>query len=312
MGPRHDGRRAQVHRTGGTPILPRVRPAVDVVVPFLDDERSLHALLKRLRELELGPEDTVVVVDNRPRSGAATPAPEVLRAPERQSSYYARNRGVARGSAPWLLFLDADVLAPADLVDRYFAEAPDERTAVLAGAIEDLPPERPGLAGRYARLSRALNDDNTWRPGFAYAQTASAAVRREAFEAADGFLEVRSGGDADLCFRLAQAGWRIERRPRAVVRHRSRASVRGLVRQYLRYGSGAAWLERRYPGFAPARSPGSVALQVIRGEVAAARALARRDRDGAVRHALDPVCTAAFALGRRLPNDVGSSADRHG
>ena len=37
-----------------------------------------------------------------------------------------------------------------------------------------------------------------------YAQTAHCAVRRSAFEAVGGFREdIRSGGDADLCFRLA-------------------------------------------------------------------------------------------------------------
>jgi GT2 family glycosyltransferase len=177
---------------------------------------------------------------------------------------------------------------------------------VLAGAIRDVPPTGGGrLARRYARVSRPLSDDNAWRPGFAYAQTASAMVRRGAFEAVGGFAEVRSGGDADLCFRLVAEGWAIERRPEAAVEHRSRASLRGLVRQYLRYGSGAAWLERRYPGFAPARGRAQTAIAVARGHVLAARALARGDTDGALRLALDTTCRCAFELGRSVPNEPG-------
>jgi GT2 family glycosyltransferase len=275
-----------------------MRPAVDVVVPFLGDERALLALLDRARELELQSGDSLTVVDNSPTSAGPPPAPEVLRAPERQSSYYARNRGAARGQAPWLLFLDADVTAPPDLVDRYFADPIPEKTGVLAGTIEDVAPTGGSrLALRYAKVSHPLDDKNTWRPGFAYAQTASAAVRRTAFDEIGGFAEVRSGGDADLCFRMAEAGWRIERQPGAVVNHRSRATLKALIRQYMRYGAGAAWLEARYPGFAPTMRARPVTLEVLRG-------LLSGDGDRAARRAVYPLCEAAFAVGQRLSNDV--------
>src|SRR4051794_11019614 len=98
------------------------RPAVDVVVPFLGSDSALLAVLERMRKLALRAGDSLVLVDNRPDPPAGSAQPQVVRAPARQSSYHARNRGAARGEAPWLLFLDADVLAPPDLIDRYFAE----------------------------------------------------------------------------------------------------------------------------------------------------------------------------------------------
>jgi GT2 family glycosyltransferase len=278
------------------------RPHIDVIVPFLGSDAELRALRERLRALELRPGDNLLVVDNRPRAHAAPPDQSVVRAPDRQSSYHARNRGAAEGEAPWLVFVDADVLPSPELLDQYFSGGVDERTAVLAGAIQDVPGS--GIAGRYAQLARSLSDDNVWRPGFPYAQTASAAVRREAFESVGGFDEVRSGGDADLCFRLARAGWRIERRPGARVQHRGRSSLRALLRQYLRYGAGAAWLEARHPGFAPRRRARDVVREVLLGELAAVRALGRRDADEALRLGLGSICSAAFEVGRRLPNDA--------
>jgi GT2 family glycosyltransferase len=274
-------------------------------VPFLGDERALLAVLDRARKLELRSDDALTVVDNSPTPAGKPPAPEVLRAPERQSSYYARNRGAAHGQAPWLLFLDADVMAPPDLLDRYFAEPIAEKTGVLAGTIEDVPPTGGSrLALRYPTVAHPLDGDNTWRPGFAYAQTASAAVRRTAFDEIGGFAEVRSGGDADLCFRIAEVGWKVERRPGAVVQHRSRATLHALIRQYLRYGAGAAWLDARYPGFAPTMRARPVTVDVLRGALSAARASVRGDVDRAARRAVYPVCQAAFAVGQRLSNDA--------
>jgi mycofactocin glycosyltransferase len=282
-----------------------VRPAVDVVVPFAGSDAQLDALIARLGALALRDDDTLVIVDNRPAGAAARPRPGVVRAPDVQCSYHARNHGVRSGQAPWLVFIDADVLPPPDLVDRYFEHDVDDRTAVLAGGIRDVTPVNgTRIALRYARLARPDNDENVWRPGFEYAQTGNAAVRRAAFEAVGGFVEVRSGGDAELCFRLAEAGWGIERRRQALVEHHSRASMRALVRQHLRYGAGTEWLDARYPGLAPPRrGPPRVLVGSLRRGLTSATALARGDRDRAARDAVESVCSVAFELGRRLPND---------
>jgi GT2 family glycosyltransferase len=281
------------------------RPAVDVVVPFAGADDELRALRERLRTLALGARDTLVVVDNRPTAQRSETVGGMIAAPDRRSSYHARNRGAALGRSPWLLFLDADVAAPPDLLDRYHQPPTQERTAVLAGAIHDIPPVRGSrITRRYARLSRPLSDANTWREPFAYAQTANAMVRRSAFESVGGFAEVRSGGDADLCFRLAAEGWEIERRPGAVVEHRSRGSLRKLIMQYARYGAGAQWLEAQYPGFAPEHGAGESAATLARGYVDAVRALIRRESDEAARLALDATCRSAFDLGRRFSNEV--------
>ena len=91
---------------------------------------------------------------------------------------------------------------------------PGERTAVLAGGIID----RPGSVGVGRRMTAErgqMSQRSTLdRAGTPYAQTANCAVRRSAFAAVGGFDEAaRSGEDADLCFRLAAAGWGLEERP---------------------------------------------------------------------------------------------------
>ena len=62
-------------------------------------------------------------------------------------------------------------------------------------------------------------------------------------------------------------------RPSAVVTHHNRVTLRALARQRARHGSGAAWLDRHYPGrFPPARSLGK--LKWSAGAAGRSRAIA--------------------------------------
>jgi hypothetical protein len=283
------------------------RPGVDVVVPFAGSAAALGELVARLEALALAPGDTLTIVDNRPPGAEWVDG--VLRAPERQSSYFARNAGARVGSNTWLLFIDADVEPASDLVERYFDEPASDQTAVLAGGVTDEQIDaagRPPMAARYVVLRASMSQANTLLDGpWSYAQTANCAIRRAAFEAVGGFRDrVRSGGDADICFRLRGAGWEIESRERAVVVHRSRTSLRKLLLQQARHGSGAAWLSREHPGsFARAPWPG-LAKWTFESMGRAAAAAARGRRDAALVTALDPLVKWAFELGRMFPNEV--------
>lgn len=275
------------------------REAIDVVVPVAAGADGVRAVLERMRGLALREGDTLTVVDNR---GAGVQSPEVIVATEVATSYHARNAGAARGGAPWIAFLDADVEAPADLLDRLLDPAPGERTGVVAGGVVDRHGDRP--AERYAELKASMSQEVTLGHGeWAFAQTANALVRRTAFEAIDGFREdVRSGGDADLCWRLRAAGWGLEARPDAAVVHRNRATIPAMLGQRFRHGSGAAWLGREHPGALPRRHWPGLALWATRRAANGLACLARGDRDGALLGLLDGPAVWAFELGRLVPN----------
>jgi len=274
------------------------RPPVDVVVPFRGTEAALAATRAALARLRLREGDTLHVADNRPGGDAGG----------RASSYFARNRGAARGANPWILFLDADVEPAPDLLDRHLDPVPAPGTGLLAGAIED-EPAGPGAppALRYAALTAAMGHDRSLSDlgPWAFAKTANAMVRRSALEGAGGFAEgIRSGGDADLAYRLRAAGWGIEVRPQARVLHRNRATVPALLRQLARHGAGAAWVAARHPGALPARSLPGLTRWTGRRWRAALVARRRGHADLALVAALDPLAAWAFELGRRLPNDT--------
>jgi len=284
------------------------RPSVDVVLPFRGSDAQLALVLQRLAGLDLEPGDSATVADNRPgaRDADGPGGVRVLGAGEIRTSYHARNRAAAQGRADWLVFLDADVLAPKDLLARYFGPVPGDGVGVLAGAVIDQEPVEDESTGasRYGWLKSSMSQEITLADDrWAFAQTANAAVRRTAFEQVGGFeAGVRSGGDADLCFRVRAAGWELERRERAAVVHRNRQTVPRMLAQRARHGAGAAWLSERWPGALPARRwPGLVWWSVRRawtGLVAAGRG----DRDGALLGLLDGLAVWAFELGRLIPN----------
>jgi hypothetical protein len=279
---------------------------VDVVLPFKGSDADLGRVAERLAALTTGPGDTLTIADNRPgATGATIRGPvRIVGAGAKQTSYFARNAGAAAGDAPWLVFLDADVLPPPDLLDRYFEPEPAETTGVLAGAVVDEEPATDTAASRYAYLKSSMSQEITLADdAWPFAQTANAAVRREAFAQERGFEDsVRSGGDADLCFRLRAAGWALERRPGAAVVHRNRATIPRMLAQRARHGAGAGWLARRWPGAMPRRRWPGLAWWSAKRAAHGLKAAIRHDRDEALLGLLDGPTVWAFELGRLIPN----------
>jgi GT2 family glycosyltransferase len=277
-----------------------------VVVPFAGSDAELEAVARTVGRLSRRDGDSAVVVDNRstrlpPRTLDGV---QIVPAPECQSSYFARNRGAGHGEAEWLLFIDADVTPPADLIERYFERPPGERAGLLAGGIVDAEVGSPTAVSRYLTESSSMSQDNTLRGDWPYAQTANCAVKRAAFEDIHGFNdEIRSGGDADLCFRLRAAGWELETRDEAAVDHHARSSLRSMVRQRARHGSGAAWLNRAYPGSFPAAWMSLFRWTLVEALRAPVRLL-RGDRQRVSRELVAQASSWAFHLGRFLSNRV--------
>ena len=301
------------------PELPgEERPPVAIVVPFAGDALEGERLLDALEAVRTGEDDELVVVDNSPTATVRErPRVRVVHAAEERSSYYARNAGALAARAPWLLFLDGDCRPAPWILDAFFAPAPGANAGAVGGGI--LSQDRGSLVERYSSATLLSPALALAHPDGPYAVTANLLVRRSAWERLGGFAEgVRSGGDVDFCWRLQEDGQELEYRPHAAVVHQHRSTLPGLLRQYRRYGSGAGWLSRRYPG---ARGPrvrwvelrgGLVDIAAARFELAGSRLLtfacgiaALMGRLGSNRPAATPVREGgwhAVALAERFPD----------
>lgn len=287
-----------------------------MVVPFKGSATQLADLQGRLASLETEPGTTVTIVDNTPGRGPVA-APEggkvrVIHAGEIATPSFARNRGAEVGDGEWIVFVDADVAVPSDLLHRYFDPPPGERTGLLAGGIKDaeVPPTGPAVA-RYAYIRRFMSQADTMRFGdWAFPKTANVACRRTAFEEVGGFRDhIRAGEDADLTFRMRAAGWALEPREDAAVVHHNRQTARGFALQKLGHGAGAGWLAREYPGAFPARGRAGLLWWGVRHlTTGLLEALRARDRDRAIWAVFDPLELLAHEFGRSLPNERPLSA----
>ncbi len=277
------------------------RPLVSVVVPFGggNPQRVRASLLA----LDLTDGDEVIVADNSP-GGDASALAEVARvvpATGERSSYHARNRGAQAASGHWLLFIDADCRPEAQLLRSFFEPPPAKGTGAVAGEILG-EPEQPALAARYARDRKVLSQtDGHYGRGRAIAATGNLMVRAIAFRKLGGFIEgIRSGGDVDFCLRLQEAGWALEFRPEAVVRHAHRDTVTGLLLAFARYGSGSRWLHERYPAVGR-RWPLSV-RELVRVGGDAARHGLRGEREAAAFRLIDGAGLLAHNAGWAASN----------
>jgi len=261
-------------------------PSYDLVVPTTG-RASLRALLDALAAGEGPLPEQVILVDDRPRPDASLPAGDlplpvrVVRGPARGPAA-ARNAGWRAGLAPWVAFLDDDVVPPPDW--RAALAADLERAGARTGAVQGrirvpLPPDRAPTD--WERNVAGL-EDARWA-------TADMAYRREALAAVGGFDERFPRAyreDADLGLRVISAGWEIARGDRVVLHPVPPAAADVSLRKQagnaddvlMRALHGRGWRERA--GVPAGRRPRHAAT-ALAGVIAVAAQAARAVRSGA-------------------------------
>jgi mycofactocin glycosyltransferase len=256
------------------PMLePAVAGATDeiaVVVPAHDRADLLAACLR-----SIGDAREVVVVDDGSRDPAAIAAvteaagARLVTRAHSAGPATARNDGIAATTAPWVAFVDSDVLPSPGWLATLAGHLADERLAAVAPRV--VAPAGSGPLTAYEAVRSPLDlgaEPGLVGPGrrIGFVPAAALLVRRAAFTDVGGFdTALRVGEDVDLVWRLAERGWEVRYEPAVRVEHPHRARPRAWLSQRVAYGSSAGSLARRHPGamrhlIIPRRSIGPWAL----------------------------------------------------
>jgi cellulose synthase/poly-beta-1,6-N-acetylglucosamine synthase-like glycosyltransferase len=228
-------------------------PRVSVILPVFQAVDEIGRAVESLLALDWPQEQLeILIVDNGSTDGTAAAVSRypvtVLHENEVQSSYAARNRGLAAATGEWLAFTDSDCVVQPDWLRSLLLPAPAPEVGAVAGevlALELLTPVQR-LVEQFGIMKHAVTLPHKILPCFS---TANVAVRRDLLADLSGFrADVRYFADMELSWRLQIEKQRtILFRPEAVIRHRHRRTWGALWRQGVQHGRGTAFMKRTYP-----------------------------------------------------------------
>lgn len=215
-------------------------PLVSVVVPVKDSMRTLEACLRSIRAQTWTPLE-LIVIDNFSTDGTWELAQRLAHhaeqaGPERSAQ---RNLGIERASGPWVLWIDADMELPPDIVERAV------RAAQREGADGVFVPEVT-VGDGYWTACRAL--ERSCCTDEVLVQSPRL-VRRDYLRATGGFLESLSGTeDAELRSRMIADGCALAWIPDLIVHDEGRMSLRFIWSKRYYYGRGLKRYRAEHPG----------------------------------------------------------------
>jgi glycosyltransferase involved in cell wall biosynthesis len=200
---------------------------VSVITPVRNGGETFRVSLSHLAACVPTPDEIIVVIDGASDGDgeiAASLGACVIQLPVPVGAARARNAGVAAASGEVILFIDADVVVPPDLVGCAARElADDTGLAAVVGSYDDEPADA-GLVSQYRNLlhhyvhQTGHEDASTFWCG-------CGAIRRDVLLSVGGFDNVYSAAsieDIELGYRLRRAGHRIRLCKSLQVKHLKR------------------------------------------------------------------------------------------
>jgi glycosyltransferase involved in cell wall biosynthesis len=211
---------------------------ISVVVPTCDRPAALARCLAALAGQRTTTPLEIVVVDDG-QTAVAAPGARVIGA-RGAGPATARNLGAraARGSV--VCFTDDDCAPAPDWAQR-LADACEHAGAAAGTTVADPAAGAAAAAAQLLTSTLMATSRDAATGGLRFAPTCNLACRAETLAGLpfDESFTLAGGEDRDWCARLVASGALLRHVPDAVVVHRPRLGVRGLVRQQLRYGRGA-------------------------------------------------------------------------
>jgi glycosyltransferase involved in cell wall biosynthesis len=229
--------------------------SIEIIIPARNMGGELAKALDTLVP-QLAGGDALTVVDDASTDDTAGVAEDsgagVLTLGRSRGPYFARQVAANRSAADILLFIDARCRALPGLLDAH--RALHSKTDTALSCTDVRTQGGPTLAARVAEAQQPFSLDGRvgvpGRPDFY--PTANLGISKQAFSVVGGFREMRSGADADICWRIQnQSLGRMAIDTRTLMEWEPRATMRDLASQWRRYGASTAYLEWLYGDISP-------------------------------------------------------------
>lgn len=229
--------------------------AISVVVPVYNGERTIGSTMEHLFNQSLQPLEIIAVDD-----GSTDKTAEILKSFGSRIRVYskrnggpasARNQGIIASKGSLVAFTDSDCCPDRD----WLAElAKGFRTLRIAGVGGQVRRASAGLIAEHTDLKGGLNPSLAPGGKFLCLVTANACFRRQALLEANLFderFENPGGEDSELSVRISSLGHELTYVSSAVVFHRHRGTLWGLLNNNANYGEGwyilgSLWPEQQW------------------------------------------------------------------
>jgi len=232
-----------------------LRLTLSIIVPVYNGGEKFRQCLSSLFQADPSPQEIIVVADGDTdgswRVGEELGA-KVVRMSKQGGPARARNEGARAAKGEILLFIDADVIVPPDMVSRIvrtFQGYP--HLSALFGSYDDTPGETNFLS-QYKNLFHYYIHQTSGEEASTF-WGACGAIRRQVFMELGGFDESYrqpSIEDIELGYRLKGAGYRIRLDKGLQIRHLKRWTSLRLLKSDFFYRAlpwaGLIWRNRRF------------------------------------------------------------------
>lgn len=224
------------------------KPFVSIVIPVYNGQDTIRECIESLLSQDYDPECfEVIVIDNNSRDNTAHiigEYPVKVFFEPKQSVYMARNLGIVHAKGELVALTDADCVADPNWIRNLARHFINRDVVGAAGKI--MPFESDSLVatftGEIQHGTIPLNGEPLAAP------TGNVAYRKQSLIDIGNFKDIEVG-DIDLAWRIqVLTGGQVIFDQEAITYHKYRTTIKGLYRQFRRYGSNEILLTTLHKG----------------------------------------------------------------
>jgi glycosyltransferase involved in cell wall biosynthesis len=163
----------------------------------------------------------------------------------------ARNRAMKEAKGAYFIFLDSDVIVPADYLELVHKSVTENQWDAFGGPDDSHPSFSPLLKAINYSMTSFIGTGGTRGSSESvtrfYPRSFNMGIHKKVFDEIGGMNDLRHGQDMDYSVRIYRAGFKVGLIKDASVYHKRRTSLRKFYKQIFNWGVARINLGRAYP-----------------------------------------------------------------